>query len=235
METRPAVDVVSRTLAACIVFCWLLMTASPWLLATAFSMTLLAALVVRLRFSLFLLCLVVPLLPILVSHLVLEPMLSGQFVGRPIEMHAGMAWLRVGGMALLSVAWIRSLDLRRAAELCRLVGGGQYVLLPLMVAATFVGVTRERWVAIRELQALRQAGRLRERTRVALRELPNVGLQLTMASLFSAGELALACSGRGIGARRAIAVSLERPSIAGILLVLTLLAGTVIAFRAGVL
>jgi hypothetical protein len=135
-------------------------------------------------------------------------------------------------MALLSVAWIKSLNLARAAALCRLLGGGQYLLLPFLVAATFVGVTRERWVAIRELQSLRLYGRLRKRTHIALRELPNVGLQLTMASLFSVGELALACGGRGIGARRAIAVSLERLSVAGVLLVLAFLATTVMAFRA---
>ena len=232
MEARPSIDVMSCTVAAGLVFCLFLSAASPWMLLGALSIAVAGALAVRLPAPLFLSCLTIPLLPILMSHLVLEPVLSGRPVGLSTGAHAALVWVRVAGMALLSVSWIKSLDFARAASLCRLVGGGQFLFLPFLVATTFVGVTRERWAAIRELQSLRLTGLLRKRTRIALGELPNVGLQLTMASLFSVGELALSCGGRGIGGRRALAVSLKRPSVGGVLLVLALLVITVMAFRA---
>jgi hypothetical protein len=47
-----------------------------------------------------------------------------------------------------------------------------------------------------------------------------------MASLVSSGELALACNGRGIGARRGLAVERPVPSGVGVLLILILVAVT---------
>jgi energy-coupling factor transporter transmembrane protein EcfT len=219
-------DVLTRTGAAAIVFGWFLLGAGLEVLGLAFLVTIVFAIIVRVRPLLLATCLVFPLLPIMASHLLIEPLLSGAPIEPATMQQALRAWIRVGGMALLSVTWLVSLDLRAAAQLCRLTGAGQYLLLPFLIAGTFVSVTRDRWLAIRELQALRGRGRLRGRARLRFRQVPGTGLQLTMASLVSSGELALACNGRGIGARRGLAVARPVPSGVGVMVVLTLVAVT---------
>lgn len=219
-------DVLMQTGSGAIVFCWFLLGAGLQVLGVAFLVAIVSAIIVRVRPLLLATCLVFPLLPIMASHLLIEPLLSGASIELATIQQALTAWIRVGGMALLSVTWLVSLDVRGAAQLCRLTGAGQYMLLPVLIAGTFLSVTRDRWLAIRELQALRSRGPLRRRARIRFRQIPGTGLQLTMASLISSGELALACNGRGIGARRRLAVARPVPSGVGVMVVLTLLAAT---------
>lgn len=226
-------DVLMRTGAAAIVFSWFLLGTGFEALGLAFLATAVAAVAVRVRPFLVLTCLVFPLLPILVSHLLIEPVLSGGALESSTVLQAMTAWIRVGGMALLSVTWLVSLEVRGGAQLCRLTGAGQYLLLPFLIAGTFISVTRDRWLAIRELQALRGHGRLRRRARIHFSKIPSDGLQLTMASLVSSGELALACNGRGIGARRSLAVARPVPSAAGMAVVIALAGATVALVAAG--
>jgi len=226
-------DVLTGTAGAAIVFGWFLLGTGLKALGPAFLVTIVFAILVRVRPLLLATCLVFPLLPIMASHLLIEPLLAGTPLEAATMQQALRAWIRVGGMALLSVTWLVSLNVRGAAQLCRMTGAGQYLLLPFLIAGTFVSVTRDRWLAIRELQALRGRGLLRRRARIRFRQIPDTGLQLTMASLISSGELALACNGRGIGARRDLAVPRPVPSFLGIMVVLMLVAVTGALIKTG--
>lgn len=227
------IDVVSRTISAALVFVWLLAAHSTQLLLSAFMLTLCAAAIIRVKPALVAFALFVPVLPILISYFGIEPYFSHTVITNETKLRALQAWLRLGGMAVLSISWFSTLDLVGAAQLCRLLFLGQYLLLPLQTAATFIKVTRDRWTAIREFQALRRRGRLSRRTRVSFARLPGIGLQLTLASLISSSELALACQGRGVGSRRHLAVPLPRLSFLGLALVISLGAVTFIIFRYG--
>jgi len=226
-------DVVTRTLTACVVFSWFAIAHGLPLLLIAFFVSLLAAIFARLRLLLVAFALLVPLLPILISHFAIEPYFSGTAITDVTKERALESWVRVGGMTLLSITWISTLSLPEAAQLCRVLVIGQYLLVPLQTATTFISVTRDRWLAIRELQALRKRGRLSKRTKVTLGQLPGVGLQLTLASLISSSEVALACQGRGIGSRRYIAVRFPRLTPLGVSILASLGLATVFIVRSG--
>ncbi len=224
-------DVLTRTAIFCVLFTWLLISRDAELVGIGFIAALVIALLGRVKWYLLLFSLLVPVVPILVSYFGIEPGFSGNAITDETRLRAAEAWARVGGMALLSITWIQVLGIRGAAQLSRALVLGQYLLLPLLTATTFIGVSHGRWTAIRELQALRAEGKLRKRTQVAISKLPAIGLQLTLASLTSAGELALACDGRGIGARRYLAVKYPRPSLLGLAALVLMVAALLLRDR----
>jgi hypothetical protein len=195
-------------------------------LGLLFLAGLLSALLLRVSRSVLLAAMIVPLLPILASHIVIEPILSGHALTLAPLAQATTAWFRVSGLAIWSVLWLSSISIDEGAKLSQLLIIGQYAFVPLLVGSTFTAVARERWIAIREIQSLSRKGSLRRRRRTRFGDIPSLGLQLILASLISTQELSLSCGGRGIGLKRRMPVGIPRLSPSGIFVVALLCFGT---------
>lgn len=205
------IDILSKTTLLVAVTGGLSRTSDLRLLSGALLLGILLALFSRCNKSVMLIAVVAPVIPIMVSHFGLEPLLGQFLIDRAVAMRALAAWLRIASMTTLSLAWFSTMTLREGAQLASSVGGGQFVLVPFIVAGSYLRSTLERWVAIREVRSLSGRGPLRKRKNIPLFETPSVGMQLTLVSLLGASELALACSGRGIGHRRALAIASPKP------------------------
>jgi hypothetical protein len=223
-------DVVSNTVSVWILSIWLLRATSlPFLVLTA-AVAITFSSATRIKKSLFGVAVLVPIFPILVSHLGIEPLFAEGSVSIRQFVLAIEAWLRLASLALLSVSWLTTLSFTSAAALCRLVLVGQPLLVPLVAIVTLLQSISSRWTLIREAQALQRCGVLRRRTRLPISRLPFVGMQLTLASLVTVPELALSCEGRGVGGRRILAVRIPPVTWVGGILTLTLLAATPLWF-----
>jgi len=216
-------DIVSRTVGLLFISVWLVtMTATPFL-ACLFLAGIFAAVVVRTSLALVIVAVLAPTMPIGLSHLVFQPMISTSHIGDAGDAtNAVIAWLRVSGLAVWSIAWLGTIRIEDGASLAKASLLGQYVFLPFLVASTFTSVARTRWIAIREVNALLRPGLLSKRRRVHFLDIPALALQLILISLVSSRELSLSCAGRGLGIKRKLPVAAPLPSASGVVLILAL-------------
>lgn len=157
----------------------------------------------------------IPALTIGISYLVVEPFPKLTPIPEGRILAAALAWLRLAGMTLLSVSWMRSITVGDLAQLANALGVGQYLFSVSLMTASAFRLAAARWKGLREMLCLQRPGLLAQRKKVQLAMAAPIGLQLTLASLVMTTDTALAAQGRGIGRRRAIAMRAPRPTFAG--------------------
>jgi len=165
----------------------------------------------------------IPLLPITISHFVIEPLCADGFrsyaVGIDHLNRASIGYFRVSGLSLLSISWLWGSSFQELTSISTIVPFGRQIVLSINIVITLILMVRQRWEAVQLIQQFHTCGAWKKRRRIKIHQIPRLGLSLLIAVLASLDDYSYVAKSKVYYSEKLLAVPYPKFSLIGVLIV----------------